>query len=108
MRRARTAQFGRCLWAALVMSLFVCRGESTESAVIKSEFIFETAPFPSCHASTIAETKSGMVAAWFGGTAERNPDLCIYVARNENGHWTAPMAVADGVGFATNRLPTWN
>ena len=78
------------------------------SAIIKSEFIYETAPFPSCHASTIVETKSGLVAAWFGGTAERNPDVCIYVARNENGKWTAPVAVADGVGFATNRLPTWN
>jgi predicted neuraminidase len=78
------------------------------SAVIKSEFIFESAPFPSCHASTIAETKSGLVAAWFGGTAERNPDVCIYVSRNERGHWTAPVAVADGVGFTTNRLPTWN
>ena len=75
---------------------------------MKSEFIFETAPFPSCHASTIAETKSGLVAAWFGGTAERNPDVCIYVARHENGQWTPPMQVADGVGFATNRLPTWN
>jgi predicted neuraminidase len=90
------------------MLFLVCRGESTNSAVIKSEFIFETAPFPSCHASTIAETKSGLVAAWFGGTAERNPDVCIYVARNENGHWAAPVAVADGVGFATNRFPTWN
>ena len=78
------------------------------SALVKSEFIFEHAPFPSCHAATLAETKSGLVAAWFGGTAERNPDVCIYVSRNENGKWTAPVAVADGVGFATNRLPTWN
>jgi predicted neuraminidase len=75
---------------------------------VKSEFIYETAPFPSCHASTIAETKSGLVAAWFGGTAERNPDVCIYVSRNENGHWTAPVEVANGVGFATNRFPCWN
>jgi len=78
------------------------------SAVLKSEFIFESAPFPSCHASTIAETPSGLVAAWFGGTAERHPDVCIYVSRQEHGTWTAPVAVADGVGFATNRLPTWN
>ena len=85
-----------------------CAAVTNESAVVKSEFIFETAPFPSCHASTMAETKSGLVAAWFGGTAERNPDVCIYVARNENGKWTPPVAVADGVGFATNRLPTWN
>ena len=53
----------------------------SSNAIVKSEFIFETAPFPSCHASTIAETKSGLVAAWFGGTAERNPDVCIYVSR---------------------------
>jgi predicted neuraminidase len=79
-----------------------------KTAVLKSEFIYETAPFPSCHASTIAETKSGLVAAWFGGTAERNPDVCIYVSRIENGQWTPPVAVADGVGFATSRLPTWN
>ena len=85
-----------------------CVTASQKQVVVKSEFIFETAPFPSCHASTIVETKSGLVAAWFGGTAERNPDVCIYVSRNENGKWTAPVAVADGVGFATNRLPTWN
>ena len=77
-------------------------------AILKTEFIYESAPFPSCHASTLAETKSGLVAAWFGGTAERNPDVCIYVARQENGKWTAPQEVANGVGFATNRLPTWN
>jgi predicted neuraminidase len=85
-----------------------CATTTNQNAIVKSEFIFETAPFPSCHASTIAETKSGLVAAWFGGTAERNPDVCIYVSRNENGKWTAPVAVADGVGFATNRFPTWN
>ena len=79
-----------------------------QNPVVKSEFIFEKASFPSCHASTMAETKSGLVAAWFGGTAERNPDVCIYVSRSENGTWTPPVAVADGVGFATNRLPTWN
>jgi len=85
-----------------------CATAPQKSAIVKSEFIYETAPFPSCHASTLAETKSGLVAAWFGGTAERNPDVCIYVSRIENGKWTAPVAVADGVGFATNRLPTWN
>lgn len=85
-----------------------CPALRAENAIVKSEFIFETAPFRSCHASTIAETKSSLIAAWFGGTAERNPDVCIYVSRSENGRWTAPMQVADGVGFATNRLPTWN
>jgi predicted neuraminidase len=94
--------------AALCFLAAGCATVEHQNALMKSEFIFETAPFPSCHASTIAETKSGLIAAWFGGTAERNPDVCIYVARQENGHWTAPVSVADGVGFATNRLPTWN
>lgn len=76
--------------------------------LLKTEFIYETAPFPSCHASTIAETKSGLVAAWFGGTHERHPDVCIWVSRQENGAWTPPVEVANGVGFAPNRLPTWN
>jgi predicted neuraminidase len=94
--------------AVIFFTITGCTTVPQKSAIVKSEFIYETAPFPSCHASTLAETKSGLVAAWFGGTAERNPDVCIYVARHENGHWTAPVAVADGVGFATNRLPTWN
>ncbi|MDR3457432.1 MAG: exo-alpha-sialidase [Verrucomicrobiae bacterium] len=94
--------------ALFLLTLTSCATATPKSPIVKSEFIFETAPFPSCHASTIAETKSGLVAAWFGGTAERNPDVCIYVSRQENGTWTAPVAVADGVGFTTNRLPTWN
>ncbi len=93
---------------------------SGQSGIVKSEFIFTNAPFPSCHASTLAETKSGLVAAWFGGTRERDPDVCIYVSRNENGRWTEPVEVANGVGFATNppsvaeplrrtgRFPCWN
>lgn len=79
-----------------------------QPGVVKSEFIYETAPYPSCHASTMAETKEGLIAAWFGGTHERHPDVGIWVARHENGVWTTPVEVADGVGFATNRLPTWN
>ena len=104
----------RCLTGFLTgVSLAILSGcaiipQKPSAAVVKSEFIYETAPFPSCHASTLAETKSGLIAAWFGGTAERNPDVCIYISRNENGKWTAPVSVADGVGFATNRLPTWN
>jgi len=85
-----------------------CASTPDMTPVFKSEFIFTKAPFPSCHASTIVETKDGLVAAWFGGTAERNPDVCIYVSRLVNGQWTPPAAVADGIGFETNRLPTWN
>jgi predicted neuraminidase len=79
-----------------------------QSPIVRSEFIFETAPFPSCHASTIVETKGGLVAAWFGGTAERNPDVGIWTSRFEHGAWTPPVEVANGVQSAALRYPTWN
>jgi len=34
--------------------------------------------------------------------------VCIYVSRLENGKWSAPAEAGNGVGFATNRFPTWN
>ena len=78
-------------------------------ALLKSEFLYETAPFPSCHASTIVEpTGGGLVTAWFGGTAEKNPDVGIWVARLEGSRWTAPVEVANGVQPDGQRHPTWN
>lgn len=90
------------------LSLVSYANAAEQPGLVKTEFIYETAPFPSCHASTIVETKSGLVAAWFGGTHERHPDVGIWVSRHENGAWTVPVEVANGLGFATNRLPTWN
>ena len=76
---------------------------------MKSEFIYETAPFPSCHATTVAEpTGGGLVAAWFGGTAEKNPDVGIWVSRHEDGKWTTPVEVANGVQNDGSRYPCWN
>ena len=91
---------------SILMSVAVAIAD--QPGVLKSEFIYETAPFPSCHASTIEETKDGLIAAWFGGTRERHPDVCIWTSRYRDGKWSEPAEVANGVGFATNRLPTWN
>jgi predicted neuraminidase len=79
-----------------------------QPGVVSAEYIFERAPYPSCHASTIVETPAGLVAAWFGGTRERNPDVGIWLARQENGKWTTPVEVANGVQSPTLRYPTWN
>ncbi len=73
-----------------------------------AEFVFETAPFPSCHATTIVETKDGLVSAWFGGTRERDPDVCIWLSRIADGKWSEPVAVADGVQPDGKRHPCWN
>jgi predicted neuraminidase len=81
---------------------------ASQTGLVKAEFIFQTAPFPSCHASTIVETSSGLVAAWFGGTAEKNPDVGIWVSRLAGNTWTAPVEVANGVQSPQLRYPTWN
>lgn len=77
-------------------------------AVVKSEFLFENAPFKNCHASTIEESGGGLVAAFFAGTAEQNPDVGIWVSRQENGKWLAPVEVANGVISEKKRYPCWN
>ncbi len=76
--------------------------------IVVDEFLYEKAPFPSCHAATIAETPTGLVAAFFGGTKERDPDVEIYICRQEGETWTSPQSVADGVQAEGKRLPTWN
>jgi alpha-L-rhamnosidase len=78
--------------------------------VLDTEFIYEQAPFPECHASTIAETSRGLVTAWFGGKEERSPDVCIYVSRKDKGasRWTEPVNVANGIQNDSFRYPCWN
>lgn len=76
--------------------------------VLSSGFIYESAPFPSCHASTIVETGNGLMAAWFGGEAEGRPDVSIWTARYQNGNWSAPVMVADGRQPDGGRYPCWN
>lgn len=93
------------VWPLAAASLLA----ATSPALLKHEFVYEKASYPSCHASTIVETAKGeMVAAWFGGTAEKNPDVGIWVARLENGKWTPGVEVANGVQGDGARHPTWN
>jgi predicted neuraminidase len=71
-------------------------------AAPKSAYIFETAPFASCHASTIVETKPGQfLAAWFGGDAEGKPNVAIWGARRENGRWSEPFEMVREPEIAT-------
>lgn len=71
---------------------------------IQQEFIYESAPFPECHASTIVETGPGeFLAAWFGGTREGALDVAIWGARWKEGKWSAPVELA-----RENKLSTYN
>ncbi len=82
---------------------------SLASGLVKSEFIFAAGavPFAECHASTLAESQGRLVAAWFGGTGEGHPDVCIWLSRLDDGKWLTPVKVASGRDN-NKPEPCWN
>jgi predicted neuraminidase len=111
MPRASTAMFVAAAAAAVAgVTARSTPGQQPAASpgVVRSEFIFEQAPFASAHASTIVETKGGLVAAWFGGTREGAADVGIWVSRQTGGKWSAPVEVATGVQPDGKRHPCWN
>jgi predicted neuraminidase len=71
---------------------------------LRQHFIFRSAPFKECHASTIAETTTGdLLAAWFGGTKEGAPDVGIWASRMRSERWAKPVEVAK-----EQDTPCWN
>src|SRR5690554_5620247 len=86
------------------------RANPGEGAYLKGELIYslENPPTPETHASTLVETPSGIVSAFFSGTHEKHPDVGIRVSRLENGQWTWPEEVANGILNDTLRYPCWN
>ncbi|MEZ5385014.1 MAG: sialidase family protein [Prosthecobacter sp.] len=94
---------------AILACLLPVAALAADPAILKTEFIYDTGPYPSIHATTIVETPTGLVAAWFGGTAEKNPDVCIWVSRQlPDGAWAESIEVANGVQPDGTRHPTWN
>ncbi len=81
-----------------------------KSAIVIEEFIYqiEDALTPQCHASTIAATGNVIVAAWFGGTAEKNDDVGIWLSRKVGNRWSTPKEIVNGVQDDGSRFPCWN
>lgn len=69
------------------------------------EFLFgNDRPFLQCHASTLIHFGANeFMAAWFGGTAEKNNDVGIWATIGRPGNWTAPKLVAK-----IKNEPHWN
>lgn len=82
---------------------------AVEPAMLKTEFLFSTnaVAFRQCHASTIVETKHGLAAAWFGGSAEGHKDVGIWFSRHTD-QWRAPVHVAVGAQADASPEPCWN
>ncbi len=94
--------------AALMFTTLLGWSAPPPASLVISEFIYQEAPFPQCHASTLAEGRNGLVAAWFGGLREQSPDVGIWVSRMDGGHWTPPKEVANGIQTPALRHPCWN
>jgi len=84
------------------------QNDKWKQGILVDEFIYTEAPFPQAHASTIAETPEGVIAAWFGGTREGNKDVCIWTSRLVNNKWTAPEKIAEGIINDTLRYACYN
>ena len=101
------------IWIALVVTHCVASFSHVSLSadklqVVKSEMLYDKALFPKCHASTLAETPTGLVAAYFGGSDEGERDVSIWVSRQEDGKWTAPALAAAGTEDPQQQYPCWN
>ena len=109
MRRSFLKSIGLGLLAAATPAASRAGETTRKTPVLKTGNIFDTAPYIECHASTVVETRTKTIAAaWFGGTKERNPDVCIWFARYAGGRWQPQVQVADGRQPDGTRFPTWN
>lgn len=87
---------------SLTMVLLLSALTAPAELKFHSEFIFDEAPFTSCHASTVVELQSGdLLAAWFGGSGEGKPDVAIWGARKSDGRWSTPFELAREPDIAT-------
>ena len=86
------------------------KAQPGQGALLSAGFIYplENRPTPQCHASTIVETKTGLVAAWFAGTREKHNDVGIHVSRLVGDRWTSPVEVATGAEGEDKDYPCWN
>lgn len=88
-----------------VLVLFSIALEAASPALIKEEFIFDTAAFESCHASTLVQTDSGkLLCAWFAGTKEGASDVKIWMAELQQEGWKGPQIIAR----SQENIPCWN
>jgi predicted neuraminidase len=91
---------------AICLTLLLASSIAPAQSKPGSEFIFApgSTPFPESHASTVVVLKNGdLMAAWFGGTKERAPDVAIWGSRRIGGKWTAPVELEREKG-----VPSWN
>lgn len=108
-----------CAWVVMATAAAQVSSQDTElpevaqpgnNGYISGTLIYalDGRPTPECHASTIVETPSGLVAAWFAGTEEKDPDVTIRAARYDGHKWSASQQVVDGSEGEDQDYACWN
>ena len=88
----------------MVFFLSLSLAGQSEVRLIKSEFVFETAPFAECHASTVVELEDGsLLCAWFGGKEEGDSTVGIWLSHRTAAGWSEVRRVAK-----EENVPCWN
>ncbi len=102
--------FTGCTSSKKAISILPGISQPGDQAYLHGELLYplDNRPTPQVHASTIVETPSGLVSAFFSGTHEKHDDVGIRVSRLVDGEWTWPEEVANGVESASKRYPCWN
>jgi len=93
---------------SLAWMLLVAVAQSAEVPETSRRSVFETAPFPACHAATICEVEGDLLCAFFAGTDEGEDDVGIWLSRFHDSRWSEPVRVADGRQASSRQLPCWN
>ena len=71
-----------------------------QAVVLEHGTLYGQGLIPSCHATTVVELPNGdMLAAYFAGSYEGHPDVCIYMSRRRAGHteWDRPQLLVSGI-----------
>lgn len=91
------------------MSYSQKKGLPDKLQLVDSGFIFSNAPFLSCHASSVCMLSDDeLIAAWFAGTAEGNPEVAIWMSKMKNGEWNEPKEIANGLQQDGSQFACWN
>jgi predicted neuraminidase len=113
--RNKNAHIYTMIFAAIGATLLLTgwwQSAAGARVAMRSESAFDAPPFSTCHASTIVELQNGdLLVAWYGGSAEEQPDEAIWMSRFTQGHWTAAEVVArerDLNPWGYPGVPAWN
>lgn len=71
-----------------------------QGVVLEHGTLYGPGVLASCHATTVVELPDGdMLAAYFAGTYEGHPDVCVYASRRRAGHttWDLPQLLVSGI-----------